>query len=281
MSAAVLFLDVDGVLAMQRCAMEEYEEGDESLYFVNQLCPFITTHITPLEKSRVAMLKWVIDQIPQLKIVITSTWRIDISMRTFLVCALESAGIQTSEVVLGDTPITHSCRGSEIREWLNMHPIYWDNFVIVDDEHMSSFVAYGLADRCVQTLMHGEASLQGLSYEAAERIVCLFRTPHEGSLPLPPVAAAAPSPGPKLVFLCGIPGIGKDSLCDYVCQHFPVEFQWFQCFSQDQFAAAYGPQKGLACQQAVESALADGYSVILKRNNHTIQDRRAYVEMAW
>jgi hypothetical protein len=63
-SRAVLFLDVDGVLAMHRCALEEYDSGDESLYFVQQLCPAITAFVTPLEKSRVAMLKVCYDLSP-------------------------------------------------------------------------------------------------------------------------------------------------------------------------------------------------------------------------
>ena len=54
---AVLFLDVDGVLTTERCLLEEYDEDDESLYFVHKLCPDVTSFIPPLEKSRIAILK--------------------------------------------------------------------------------------------------------------------------------------------------------------------------------------------------------------------------------
>ena len=309
LNSSVLFLDVDGVLTMERCVTEEYEDSDNTLYFVHNLCPAITTHITPLEKSRVAILKTIVDHIPDLKIVISSTWRIDVNMYTFLLSALEAGGINTAHVVLGGTPhnrSSQSCRGSEILEWLNNYPEYRNNFVIVDDGHVASFMSCGLTERCVKTEMHGENSEQGLSQRAAERVLQLLATQHTLP-PLPPVPSLTVSSSssntvpntitspaashlstlsqqpysPVLILLCGIPGIGKDTLSDYVFQHYPSEFQWFQSFSQDQFANAYGSQKGLACRQAVAAALANGYSVILKRNNHTKRDRQAYVELAW
>lgn len=90
-----------------------------------------------------------------------------------------------------------------------------------------------------------------------------------------------PSPvieGPKLILLCGIPGIGKDFLCDYVCEHFPFQFQWFKCISQDQYGCGQGAAQ--ECKKAVKLALTEGYSVIVKRNNHTIRDRKFFADMA-
>lgn len=275
--------------------MERYDDRDDSLYFVSQLCPAITARISPLEKSRVAVLKWIIEQIPHLKIVISSSWRFEADMYAFLLSALEAGGINTAQVVLGGTPYdrnSQSCRGSEIVQWLSSNPIYGENFVIVDDGHITSFDFCGLSHRFVKTWMHGDESKQGLCQEAAEKILHLLLPSVESSVPLlmdhsESFLSSAPAPvihydqGPKLIMLCGMPGIGKDSLCDFVFQHFPQEFHAYQCFSQDQFAEAYGPQKGLACRQAVEYALASGYSVILKRNNHTRRDRQAYVELAW
>jgi hypothetical protein len=37
---------------------------------------------------------------------------------------------------------------------------------------------------------------------------------------------------------------------------------------------------GTACKEAVQRALSEGHSVVLKRNNHTKQDRQAYVALA-
>ena len=208
-----------------------------------------------------------------MKIVISSTWRINQNMCTFLYNALECGGINVSQVVLGGTPCiqgttTSSCRGSEIVEWLNTHPEYMENFAIADDDHVESFVRCGLVDRLVQTSMHGTEHEQGLNEEAAEKILRILCHSYEV------IPSAGAIQKPRLVFLCGIPGIGKDTLCDSVCKGFPNEFQHYRCYSQDEF------QNGLACRQAVEIALSCGYSVILKRNNHTQQDRRAYVEIA-
>ena len=291
---AVLFLDVDGVLATKRCLTEDVHEEDSSLFFAHQLCPAVHGYFTPLEKSKIENLKTILDILPYVKIVISSTWRIDPNLMAFLLEALKAGGIDTKEVVLGGTPYSRrvgSCRGSEILEWLRINPEYNENFVIVDDEHQASFMSCRLADRVVKTEMHGDERNQGLSQEAVEKVLQLFFTPREhldfaasSSVPVPPTPNAPPVEkveGPKLVFLCGVPGIGKDSLCDYILEHFPVEFQLYKCYSQDQFAKQYGPQKGLACQQAVETALASGYSVILKRNNHMARDRKAYVDIAW
>ena len=66
----VLFLDVDGVLTTRRCVEGDFEDDDESLYFYEDLLHPKQKEegknveqgeekkfLTPLEKSRVAMLK--------------------------------------------------------------------------------------------------------------------------------------------------------------------------------------------------------------------------------
>lgn len=68
----IVFLDVDGVLSMSRCQLEDYEVGDQSLIF-----PCLSTgseFIPPLER---APLKYLADIIRETnsKIVLSSTWR--------------------------------------------------------------------------------------------------------------------------------------------------------------------------------------------------------------
>jgi len=298
---SVLFLDVDGVLVTRRCLNEDYEEDDETLFFFHELCPHITSHVSPIEKSKVSMLKWIIDQIPHLKLVISSTWKVDETMMTFLIAALEASGI-VSSTVLGTTPSGMS-RGAEIASWLETHPEYQSNFVIVDDGHELSFAEFNLAHRFVKTeMITSNEEEEGLGAVAAAKIVELLRVDNvvqvrydddgcdnDGFKIVKKSGKRRQKTkeseqgrnmdeSPKLVFLCGVPGLGKDSLCDFILKHCPDKFQHFRCFSQDQFVNS--PNKKAACLEAVERTLASGLSVVLKRNNHAARDRDAFVQIA-
>jgi hypothetical protein len=163
---------------MSRALLEDYENDDENLYFANTLCPHLTAYLVPLEKRPIQCLKWIIDQIPYLKICLSSTWRLEPDMREFLIASLKAGNIDTDNVVIGDTPAL-SCfegRGKEIRQWLDSHSEYSNNFVIVDDGHVESFEKWELTHRFVKTIMHGdEWEDEGLNMRAAEKIVSILK----------------------------------------------------------------------------------------------------------
>ena len=239
---AIIFLDVDGVLNGSRSILEEYEESDPTLYFARNIYPPATEFITPLEKSMIANLKWLIDSFEEynnqrqfplkfylknnpfanlspeeeydvydnncdktsggrnecatkvvnsIKIVFTSTWRQDETMRTFLVKCLQESGIDVENVILGDTPILPVLaggRGMEIMTWIERNVFLFGreegqsdhkeelhkledvqskegndkeeqmeshlnlNLVVLDDDHEQSFFDAGLSKYFVKTI---------------------------------------------------------------------------------------------------------------------------------
>jgi hypothetical protein len=149
----VIFLDCDGVLANYRSQMMEVSQADSSdLVFDND-----DEEHKPLEKTCLANLEWLASS-ADAKVVLTTTWRLEKSMRQFLVQTLQLYGID----VVGDTPDSRDGRGAEIRAWLTSCPTAVESFVILDDAHETSFQEHGLTDRFVKTEMFGRRSRSAL-----------------------------------------------------------------------------------------------------------------------
>lgn len=154
-----IFLDVDGVLVCSRSLLLEFEEDDPTLIFDPRGSEF------PLERSCVNELVGVVCQ-SGAGVVLTSTWRLFSSKRSFLVDALILAGIPDRNI-LCDTPDLRGGRGAEIRAWLKNRPV---NFVILDDGHLESFALEGLSPFVVQTDMS-----TGLSADKAARVLDILQ----------------------------------------------------------------------------------------------------------
>ena len=128
----VLFLDVDGVLNSWQSA--EYwgrknlsqEELDRCMY---SFCPIAMSNLNNL-----------CEEFPDLKIVVSSTWRKSRSVAQ-LQDVLADNGFLYIDRVVDKTPVLgyDHCRGDEIKDWLSNHPLWVDThepkeFVIVDDD---------------------------------------------------------------------------------------------------------------------------------------------------
>lgn len=115
----VLFLDIDGVLNW-------IDTADRVGPFIG-ICP-----------ERVARFNKIVEAHPDLKIVISSTWRHGIrghiedfeALKTFLA----SRGVKGE--IIDHTPMHfgHRGRGNEIREWLEDCEVGLESFVILDDD---------------------------------------------------------------------------------------------------------------------------------------------------
>lgn len=106
MTLKLLFLDVDGVLN------SKHRRGND---FGDPLAGRLPA--AALSTFHIAKLKILMEKIPDLKIVISSTWRI--MYRKELIEGLQTCGIDV-ERIIGDTPITMSdCRGGEVERYLN------------------------------------------------------------------------------------------------------------------------------------------------------------------
>lgn len=124
----VIFLDFDGVINSQRSFKKEAKlnrRDPSRQVIVNQtLCPDAT-----------ANLKLLMDQVPDAKVVISSTWRRIFDL-DWLKQKLSSYGLDSSRVI-GITPGTdqYDMRGAEIQEWLDTNPGV-TNYVILDDNRI-------------------------------------------------------------------------------------------------------------------------------------------------
>lgn len=172
----IIFLDIDGVLTTSEALLEEYEPDDPAYYYTSDLCPSLESSITPLSKVCIHNLKWICDQVPNLRIVVSSTWREDEDYKQFLLSALTAGGIDANLLVAGDTPILSGAdgRGAEIRMWLLLNPAeYHRRFCILDDGHKESFLKHQLEDHFVQTIMRHSThpELEGLTHELAVKVV--------------------------------------------------------------------------------------------------------------
>jgi hypothetical protein len=173
-SPRVIFLDVDGVLTTSRCLLEDYEDEDDSLLFLQNLLPHRREeHMVPLEISMIQNLKYVIEQ-TNARIVLSSTWRESDEMKEYLLKGLESQGIPP-EAIIGETPFLGCLegRGAEIRLWLCEN--LCENFVILDDDHLLSFQSHGLDHRLVQTkIRDDDRAKEGLTREWCQLAISIL-----------------------------------------------------------------------------------------------------------
>jgi hypothetical protein len=153
----VLFLDMDGVLNNQQAFLRDRPKG------LRYWAP-----------ENVAVFKNMMKRLPDVKIVISSAWRINVSVPQFNQM-LKAIGVKNK--VIGITPaglpnqdvddgiiIAHARRGHEIAAWLKENPQV-KKFVILDD---SDDMAH-LIDRLVHTRW-----ASGLLQEHADEIIRRF-----------------------------------------------------------------------------------------------------------
>jgi hypothetical protein len=128
----VIFLDFDGVLNSAASFHMEYRirkfnPNDDSLPPVMEtLCRVCTSNF-----------QYILDTVPDAKIVISSTWR-ELFSIDWLKDKLASYGIDSSRVI-DKTPSISSAyyRGTEIKKWMEMHMgEEVTHFVIIDDNHI-------------------------------------------------------------------------------------------------------------------------------------------------
>lgn len=121
----VIFLDFDGCLnseASFRMEMAKSKRLGVPIHVGNTLSEVACSN-----------LQYVLNCVPDLKIVISSTWRLLHSLEE-LKGTLASYGVDSTRVI-GITPNTPSkCRGHEIQLWLNRHPKVED-FIVMDDSY--------------------------------------------------------------------------------------------------------------------------------------------------
>lgn len=155
-SRLVLFLDFDGVLNSE--ASFRWEIRKKTAQVNNTLSPIACSN-----------LQYVLDKCPELKIVISSTWRLLHTMDE-LKAKLAEYGVDSSRVI-DQTPNTFSRhRGREIGMWLEDHPEV-ERFVVLDDDRDAHVFDDGNPDNPQRSLSVQTDWFDGLLIGDAYRIV--------------------------------------------------------------------------------------------------------------
>ena len=180
-----IFLDVDGVLNNMKCMTYQFDDDDDDYITIQKLDDDTDEFLIPLYRPFLLNLKYILDTLEEkgskCKIVMSSTWRLDPPLMSFLMLALDSVGIE-KEIIVGMTPSDHTVgRGGEVQAYLNQHSNV-KNYVILDDNHAESFLEYGMTNRFIQTycsMMSGAGLVdeyveEGLNKEKAEAVIALL-----------------------------------------------------------------------------------------------------------
>lgn len=132
----VLFLDIDGVLNSHQSAIFWHRRRDQSKWenelfqaWEGSLKEYLAQEFCPIATSN---LEYIMEQVPDLKIVVSSTWRIGETVETLQKIFNFSEVIPPA--IIDTTPIHRDGpRGLEIQAWLDANPGV-EKFVIVDDD---------------------------------------------------------------------------------------------------------------------------------------------------
>lgn len=111
-----IFLDIDGVINDHYNIRYNRRNGE----------------FQPLDKRMVHMLSVIIDECPDVKIIISSTWRKLYTGEEFIKIFEDAGWSIPKSVLIGSTPSGSGWRGHEIAHWLSTNPL--EKFVILDDD---------------------------------------------------------------------------------------------------------------------------------------------------
>lgn len=120
----VLFLDIDGVINSEQSAVFWNREGKDNGGLSRRdpdFCPIACSNLLSI-----------FEDCPDVKIVVSSTWRLGETIESLEELLFTKVGIPRGTVV-GITPAFRGDRGLEIADWLKRHPEV-TKFAIVDDD---------------------------------------------------------------------------------------------------------------------------------------------------
>ena len=155
----IIFLDIDGVLNSSQSAAYWYRLYKRGLNPI----PGAFMRVCPIAYSN---LLTILEKCPDVRIVLSSTWRIHEDYKE----KLRDADVDPDVLgkIIDRTPIhLSSGRGNEINQWLENHPEV-DDFIIIDDDSFD-MQPYKEDKRFINT-----STALGLTYFEVERIIKYF-----------------------------------------------------------------------------------------------------------
>lgn len=116
-----IFLDIDGVLNSVQYAVSLNRYNTEWNPYRDECC-----------KIALSNLERVLEEVPNLEIVISSTWRKSRSVED-LQALFKLWGFSKPEIIVGKTPVSNrEIRGKEIQQYIELNNI--SNYCIIDDD---------------------------------------------------------------------------------------------------------------------------------------------------
>lgn len=115
----VIFLDVDGVLNSRTYTAWQIETQGHA-------------DVDQIDPKEVVLLKHIVDETGA-EIVVTSSWRIGRGSPWCPFHTLQKELLKQGLVIHDCTPILRSCRGDEIKAWIDSQE-FVESFVILDDD---------------------------------------------------------------------------------------------------------------------------------------------------
>lgn len=131
----VMFLDFDGVINSHQSATFWHNKRDQATWenemyssWPGTLKEYIAHEFCPIALSNVEEL---VRRVPDLKIVVSSTWRVGETVETLKEILKPSQLI--CDRIIDKTDSFSNVRGNEIQRWLDAHPEV-THYVILDDD---------------------------------------------------------------------------------------------------------------------------------------------------
>lgn len=144
-----LFLDIDGVLNSEKSVL-----ATNQLIYVN-LVKGRMERGEPLnscfDPHSVKLLQRAQKEL-QFKIIISSTWRINMSVQEFHLL-FDEYGWDTRDIIIGKTTQDGSHRGTQIQSWVQLYAKHPYAYCILDDS--TDFLQEQLRNLVLTTFLHG------------------------------------------------------------------------------------------------------------------------------
>ena len=145
----VIFLDFDGVLNSEQFVRMLYRQNKRG-GLCKEFCPIASSN-----------LLHILTEVPDCKIVVSSSWRIGMSVEDLQTLLFENCDVPKERVIDKTAYLNDVPRGLEIQDWLDKHPEV-THFVIVDDDSDMEH----LKEKLVQTSWR-----HGLMLEQADSVI--------------------------------------------------------------------------------------------------------------
>lgn len=126
----VIFLDIDGVLNSHQSVYYWHHKNERRSGRSRTSKQYLAMKFCPIARSN---LEELIRQVPDLKVVVSSTWRRGETAET-LKKQLWTLSKLIRNAIIDVTPsLASRIRGEEIQDWLDRHPNV-SNYAIIDDD---------------------------------------------------------------------------------------------------------------------------------------------------